>query len=220
MPSEKSLNLAAFDVDGTITFTDSFMLFLRFYVGKSKFILNLILLLPVFILYSIKIINRDKAKNQILQLFFKGEIEKNYKAKCLEFADIYSQITRNDAIEAIKNHQKKGEIVALVSASLEDYLQPFAHKLDIEHVIATKMEIKNGILTGKMLGPNCRAAEKYNRIIEKFGNIKIIAAYGDSRGDKEMIEAAQNKYYRTLKDAPINHKKIISQLYWGNIFPN
>lgn len=216
--SNKPLQLAAFDVDGTILFCDSFMLFLRFYAGKIGFILNIISLTPVFILYIFKIINRDAAKNRILSVFLKGESEETYKKKCNEFAKIYNIISRKDAIEAIKKHQKNGEIVALVSASLEDYLFPFANSLEINHVIATKMEIINGKLSGKMLGQNCRAQEKLNRIYENFGEIEIIAAYGDSRGDKEMIMAAKNQFYRTLIDRPANHKKIINQLYWGDNF--
>lgn len=209
--------LAAFDVDGTLTFTDSFMLFLRYKTSALVFALKLVSLTPVFIAYFFKLISRDITKEYILSSFLKGMKQADYQERCNNFAKIYDNIIRNDGIEAIKYHQSQGHIVTLVSASLEDYLIPFAKKHSIENVIATRLEIKNGILTGKMLGSNCRAQEKLNRIHEKFGDIEIIAAYGDSRGDKEMIDAATNKFYRTLNDAPPDYKKIKRALYFSKI---
>ncbi len=208
--------IAAFDVDGTITFTDSFMLFLRSTTSNWGFIVNLLLLLPYFLLYVLKINSRDKVKNHILNAFLGGKNIDEYKNNCTEFSKIYEKILRADALEAIERHKVAGHEIAMVSASLEDYLIPFANKLGIKNVIATKLEVKDNILTGKMLGPNCRAQEKVNRIYEYFGDVEIIAAYGDSRGDKEMIEAAKEKHYRTLIDEPKDKGKIVNDLYWGN----
>ena len=207
--------IAAFDVDGTITFTDSFMLFLRFTTSKWGFIAKLTALLPFFILYIFKIYSRDDVKNRILNAFLHGKNTKEYKEYCVEFSEIYAKILRSDALKAIESHKVAGHELALVSASLEDYLIPFANSLGIKNVIATKLEIKDDVLTGKMLGPNCRAQEKLNRIYQYFGDVEIIAAYGDSRGDKEMIEAAKEKHYRTLIDEPKNKGEIVRELYLG-----
>lgn len=212
------LKLAAFDVDGTLTFTDSFTLFLRFFAGKYKYFLNMIMLAPVFILYVLKIIDRDTTKNRLLARFFKGVDYDYYKARCVEFsAKAYPLIIRQDGLAKINNHLGIKDEVALVSASIEDYLLPFAASIGVSHVIATKLEVIDGKLSGKMLGPNCRAQEKLNRIRAYFGECEIIAAYGDSRGDKEMIDAAKNKQYRTLIDEPRNAKQIINELYFGNL---
>ncbi len=208
--------IAAFDVDGTLTFTDSFMLFLRFLTSKWDFIAKLIELTPFFILYILKIKSRDEVKNHILAKFLRGMDKETYQKKCQEFAKIYPKIMRHDALLAIERHKAAGHELALVSASLEDYLNYFAKSLEIKHVLATKMDFENNVLSGKMAGRNCRAQEKLNRIHEYFGDIEIIAAYGDSRGDKEMIDAAHEKNYRTLIDEPKNRRQIINQLYWGD----
>jgi phosphatidylglycerophosphatase C len=207
--------LAAFDVDGTLTFTDSFMLFLRFSTTRFGFLWRMIILLPVFTLYLVRIINRDGAKNHILSMFFKNMRVEKYQNLCNEFGAIYPKILRQDGIEAVKKHLENGDDVALVSASLEGYLIPLGEQLGVKTIIATKMEIIGDKLSGKMLGPNCRAQEKVNRIRKNYGNIEIIAAYGDSRGDKEMLEAATNAYYCHLKQAPLNAKQIKNALYWG-----
>lgn len=211
--------IAAFDVDGTLTFTDSFMLFLRFIAGKWGFVFKLLGLVPIFLLYGIRIISRDDAKNHILSTFLKDYQYADYIAKCEEFAKAtYPKIVRNDGMAAIKTHQGANDVVCLVSASLEDYLIPWAKTLGVEHVIATKMEVIDGRLSGKMRGPNCRAQGKVDRIREVFGDAPIVAAYGDSSGDTEMLEAAEQGFYRKLLDEPKNAKAIKNSLYWGDGF--
>ena len=215
----QNIKIAAFDVDGTLTFTDSFMLFLRYIAGKWGFVLKMLGLAPIFILYGIRIISRDDAKNHILSAFLKDFPYTDYIAKCEEFAKVtYPKIVRTDGMTAIKTHQGANDIVCLVSASLEDYLKPWAKTLGIENVIATKMEVIDGRLTGRMHGPNCRAQGKVDCIRAVFGNTPIITAYGDSRGDKEMLEAAEHGFYRKLLDEPKNAKAIKNSLYWGDGF--
>lgn len=217
MQTEK-YNIAAFDVDGTLTFTDSFLLFLRFVSGKMLFVINMIRLVPVFIAYGVRLISRDAAKNHILGVFLGGMPHEKYLSKCSEFASLaYPIIARTDGLSCLKSHQGIGDGVVLVSASLEDYLIPWAHSLGVEHVIATKMEVYNGKLTGKMAGANCRAQEKVNRIRAAFGNAEIVAAYGDSAGDKELLAASKAPYYRKLVDEPVNASAVKRALYWGNL---
>jgi HAD superfamily hydrolase (TIGR01490 family) len=217
MQNEK-LKIAAFDVDGTLTYTDSFLLFLRFVAGKPKFFINMARLLPVFLAYGARLIARDAAKNHILSMFLKNMPHDKYLAKCEDFAKlVYPIIARSDGMSCLKSHQGIGDLVVFVSASLEDYLIPWARTIGVEHVVATKMEVSNGFLTGKMLGPNCRAQEKVNRIRAAFGNFEIIAAYGDSRGDKEMLAQSKTGYYRRLIDEPENAKAIKNNLYWGDL---
>lgn len=194
------------------------MLFLRYYSGRTKFFLNLIRLIPSFTLYGLKIIDRDTAKNHLLTVFFAGEDFEHYRAKAQEFAKkAYSIIYRKDGLAAVSGHQNIGDEVALVSASLADYLEFWAADLGVKHVIATRLEVKEGKLTGKMDGPNCRAEIKLQEIRKHFPDYEIVAAYGDSRGDKEMLEAAKTPFYRKLVSEPRFSKKTRNDLYFGNL---
>lgn len=213
----ETTKLACFDVDETLTFTDSFMLFLRYSTGPIGFALRMISVAPYFLLYIVRIISRDSVKNHLLSTFFKDMPHPKYLELCRSFAaKIYPIIARDDGLLRIKSHQGVGDKVVMVSASLEDYLLPWAHQLGIDGVIATKMEIIGGRLTGRMYGENCRAEIKVKRIRELYPDAEIIAAYGDSAGDKEMLEAAITPNYRKLVDEPRNAKAIIHGLYWGN----
>ena len=213
-----SKTLAAFDVDGTLTWTDSFMLFLRYYSGRTKFFLNLIRLVPTFVLYGLKLIGRDTAKNHLLTVFFAGDDFENYRTKAQEFAKkVYPIIYRKDGLSAVSGHKNIGDEVALVSASLADYLEFWAVDLGVKHVLATRLEVVGGKLTGKMAGPNCRAEIKLQEIRKHFPDYELVAAYGDSRGDKEMLEAAKTPFYRKLVSEPRFAKKARNDLYFGNL---
>ena len=67
---------------------------------------------------------------------------------------------------------------------------------------ATKLEIKNGVITGKISGKNCHGYEKARRILEAYDLEKFdyIYAYGDSVGDREMLGLANYKFYKFFKD--------------------
>lgn len=97
-------------------------------------------------------------------------------------------------------HKEQGDRVVLVSASFEEYLGVWARKIGIE-VIATKMEVQGGKLTGRLATPNCYGAQKVARIRAQIDLTQFdeIYAYGDTRGDKEMLEIAKHKFYRVFE---------------------
>jgi phosphoserine phosphatase len=65
-------------------------------------------------------------------------------------------------------------------------------------LIASRLEVSGGKVTGKILGKNCHGDEKVVRIKEVYDltNYNIIAAYGDTGGDKPMLELADQAHYR------------------------
>jgi phosphatidylglycerophosphatase C len=217
-PAPKPKPIAAFDVDGTLTWTDSFMLFMRFVSGRWGFIVTLVKLLPVFGAYVLGLRNRDETKNRLMIAFLRGRSYPSYQEYCDDFADVaYPIIARRDALARLNAHVDARDEVVLVSASLEDYLKPWAKSLNIETVLATRVEVVNNKLTGRMVGPNCRCEQKVNRLREHFGDAHIVAAYGDSRGDHEMLAASENPGMLVFKEAPANRHAILWDLYFGDL---
>jgi hypothetical protein len=53
--------------------------------------------------------------------------------------------------------------------------------------------VKNGKLTGRITGNNCRCAQKVARLEKVYGNLNDyhLRAWGDTRGDHELLAAAQ-----------------------------
>jgi len=90
-------------------------------------------------------------------------------------------------------HQEQGHVVILVSASLGTYLHPLGDLLEVDAVLCTEMEEVDGVLTGKMIGKNCRGDEKVSRVQkwrEEAGidEDDLVYAYGDSSGDRQLME--------------------------------
>ena len=194
------MNIAFFDFDGTVTTDDSLTKFIHFVVGDIKFIWGMLLLSPILTAYKLKLIPNYKAKQYMLSYFFKGMSEEKF----MEVANEYSlkhmdTILRPKAMEKIAWHKEQGHKIVIVSASIECWLKPWCDENNLD-LIATKLEIKDGIVTGKFLTKNCYGIEKANRVQEQYNlsDYDYIYAYGDSRGDKELLGLADESFYKTF----------------------
>ena len=196
------MQLALFDFDGTITTDDSLLKFIRFVVGDRRFLLGLVVLSPMLVLYKLKLIPNYKAKQYMLSWFFKGMSKDAFLKVANEYSLVHiDKILRPKAIEKINWHKNQGHKVVVVSASIECWLRPWCEKNGLE-LIATKLEIKDDIVTGKLLSKNCYGVEKINRIKEIYNlkDFEYIYSYGDSSGDKQMLELAHEKFYKPFRD--------------------
>ncbi|MBX2963583.1 MAG: HAD-IB family hydrolase [Cyclobacteriaceae bacterium] len=192
--------LILFDFDGTITHKDSLWEFLVFYRGWPKTIINLIFLSPVLTLYAIGIVSNNTAKEILLKRFFKNESLDLFNQKCKVFATSQlNRIVRDTAKKQIELHRSQGATIVVVSASAENWVKPWCEQLNMD-CIATRLEVKEGRLTGHYLGKNCYGPEKVLRIKSKYdlNSFDEIIAYGDSRGDKEMLALAHTSHYRSF----------------------
>ena len=190
--------LALFDFDGTITFKDSFADFIRYAVGRKKFVIGAIRLTPMLFAYALGFVRNWKAKELVSAYFFGG-----WDSRLLEeIAAKYSRerlpgIIRENALEKIRWHKSRGDTVVVVSASINLWLAGWCADYDLD-LIATKLEVKDGRVTGRFLTRNCSGKEKKRRMEEQYDlkSFDHIYAYGDTPGDKAMLELADEKYYR------------------------
>lgn len=190
--------IALFDFDGTITTKDTLIEFIRFAKGPFRFYLGFILNLPYLIGYKLKFISNQTAKEKVLQFFFRDTPVQIFTEYCTDFSkNVLPKLIRPKAFEEIRRLKERNTIVVIVSASPENWVEAWARRLQLE-VITTRLEVKNGMITGKIVGKNCHGKEKVNRITEKYklNDYRIVAAYGDTNGDKPMLALAQKAYYK------------------------
>ncbi len=195
-------DIVFFDFDGTITTDDSLIKFIRFVVGDIKFAIGMVVLSPMLTAYKLKLIPNYKAKQYMLSYFFKVMTEEKF----MQVANEYSlkhidTILRPKAMEKIAWHKEQGHKVVIVSASIECWLKPWCDKHGLD-LIATKLEIKDGTVTGKFLTKNCYGIEKANRVHKQYNLSEYdhIYAYGDSRGDRELLELADESFYKPFRE--------------------
>lgn len=197
MPRERRLVL--FDFDGTLTTKDTLLEFIKFYHGAFKFYLGLVVLSPVLVAMVLKLIKNWRAKELVLAWYFKGTDVDLFNEKCATFsATIVPSLIRPRGIEALKKYQQEGD-VTIVSASPENWVAPWCLSHNVP-CIATRLEVQNNKLTGKISGKNCYGPEKVCRIKERYDltGYDLIIAYGDSSGDSEMLALASEPYYRAF----------------------
>ena len=84
------------------------------------------------------------------------------------------------------------------SASICNWILPWAQSVDIENVIGTEIEVKEGVITGKFKGENCYGVEKVKRFLElyPYRDTYQLYVYGDSSGDKPLLDIADFPFYK------------------------
>jgi len=191
--------IAAFDFDGTLTRSDTFLMFLIFQFGFAALLKGLWSNLGILMKYVFHKVSNHEAKQAIFSYFFKGMKITEFDAACQRFAlfKIPGQI-KHKAFEKCEWHRHKGHQIVIISASIRNWIEPWATNNGFQKVIATEVELDNEILTGRFSGKNCHGAEKVTRLLSHFPerNNYYLYVYGDSRGDIEMMKFADFAYYR------------------------
>lgn len=194
--------IAAFDFDGTITRKDTLIEFLRFSGGSVRLYAVFALYSPLLVLMKLKLYSNQKAKEKIFAHYFKSMPIEQFDNLCRRF---YEQKGRAliyaEAKAQIAKHKEQGDEVVIISASLENWVCHFAEALKADKLLATQVDIQDGKLTGHFFTANCYGKEKVNRLLSVYPerNKYYLMAYGDSRGDKELLQFADEQHYKSFK---------------------
>ena len=194
--------IAAFDFDGTITRKDTLIEFLRFSGGSVRLYAVFALYSPLLVLMKSKLYSNQKAKEKIFAHYFKSMPIEQFDNLCRRF---YEQkglaLIYAEAKAQIAKHKEQGDEVVIISASLENWVCHFAEALEVDKLLATQVEVEDGKLTGRFLTANCYGKEKVNRLLSVYPerNKYYLMAYGDSRGDKELLQFADEQHYKSFK---------------------
>ena len=196
------LKLHAFDFDGTITRRDSLIEFIRYTEGSLSLALWAVMHLPQLLLMKMGRYPNDRLKENLCRLMFGGGDELLLKLKARLFASDRGDLLRPGAMAAIQAALDRGEKVCVVSASPSLWVEPFFHDYPDVVLLCTKLKTENGKFTGRFAGANCYGEEKVRRLKAAFperGQYHIVA-YGDSRGDREMLAYADEAHYKPFRD--------------------
>ena len=191
------VRVAAFDVDGTLTRRDCVVPFLRQVAGTGVLGRRLASQ-AVTVATLARRGDRDGLKSAATAAAFTGQPLDRIEQLATEFAEsVFSTGLREDTVAQLDEHRERGDTVLLVSASFEVYLRPLAGLLGADDVLAARLEVgADGMLTGRMDGPNCRGPEKVRRLHAWLddhtgGRSAVhVTAYGDSPGDRELLNDA------------------------------
>lgn len=213
--------LVVFDVDKTLIKKDS-LIITAIYNRSLFFILfKLIFLIPFYILWICKILSTNKFKEKFIETFEICEkinkIDKNNN--WLE--NILKKEIRKEALERIKMHKKNGDFIVLCTASPRMIIEPLADFLNVK-LICTEMVYSTNKWIPKIKGKNCNGNEKLKRLKDNINinKFNLLEVYGDSRGDKEILQAADIPHFKSFNDNPKKYPyfSIVSLLPFLGLF--
>ena len=197
--------VAAFDFDGTLTRRDTLFPFLRHTLGMTAFVRHVFVLLPILAGYGLGLIRNDIAKEKVFIRCLAGMNMDVLRQKGELFAaNVLPNLLRPEAMMRLNWHKQQGHRCVVISASLELYVRPWAQRAGFDEVIATHLETReDGRITGKLSGENCFGIEKTRRLQALLGarDGYTLYAYGDSRGDRELLSLADYAYYRKIPNS-------------------
>lgn len=186
--------VAAFDFDKTLTRRDCVIPFIR-RVTSARQVLATVFDVPHVLGAGVRR-DRDRLKEILTKRAFSGMPRAALEESGRRFAEqVVEEWMRSDTLSRLDWHKKSGHLTGIVSASYGVYLAPIAENLGLDFVIATDLEFDHhGLATGRMVGGNCRGAEKARRLkvwlMNQGLNEPVLYAYGDSSGDRELLAMA------------------------------
>jgi phosphoserine phosphatase len=94
----------------------------------------------------------------------------------------------------VRTMKRLGFTVAIVSGGFIEIVQELARELDIDHAHANRLEVRDGILTGRLVGDivdRAGKAKALRRFAQEAGlPMSRTVAIGDGANDLDMLEAA------------------------------
>ncbi|HTL07050.1 MAG TPA: HAD-IB family hydrolase [Chitinophagaceae bacterium] len=193
--------IAFFDFDGTITTKDSFLEIIKYCKGSARFYMGFILNAPFIIAWKAGLISNQAAKERMMQYFFGRMTQERFNEMSNQFsATALPSLVRPKALLEIKKLLAAGTEVVIVSASAENWLQHWCQTNGVQ-LLGTKLAVKEGRITGKIENRNCHGQEKVARIRQAYdlSAYDEILGYGDTKGDKPMLELATFSFYKPFR---------------------
>jgi phosphatidylglycerophosphatase C len=197
--------VAAFDFDGTLTDSGSVFPFLLSLRGPWPVLRTVVRYAPALLRAAVVGgTAADDVKEKIFVRLLGGLPVQEVDRRGAEFAARYlRRHLREDTRRRLEWHQRRGDHTVIVSASPEAYVGPAGELLGVDGVVATRLAVGGGgLLTGGYEGKNCRGAEKYARLVvylrsrgllsSNGGEQPVLWAYGNSRGDLRLLNAADH----------------------------
>jgi HAD superfamily hydrolase (TIGR01490 family) len=151
-----SVVAALFDMDKTIIAENSASLYLQHrYENGEVSGWDLAKGLGAYLQYKVGVLDVKKW-TQGMMTEYRGQLETELLEEGRRIFDAKVRASiYPEAAEIIRDHQRRGHAVAIVSGSTRYIVEPMADHLDVDHFLYTRLEVESGRLTGRVLEPLC-----------------------------------------------------------------
>jgi phosphatidylglycerophosphatase C len=190
-PPASGRPLAVFDLDGTLLRGDSLLPFLVRYGRRARKWRALGGLGIDLLAYALRLRSDSATKARVIRRFFAQTPLPGLEAHVRHWCEHWLPTQLHPAgVQRLREHQRQGDRVILLSASPSLYVPAIGRALGIAEVLCTQAEVVGGMVTGALASANCKGEEKLQRLRAHLGVADAPAgshAYGDHHSDLPVL---------------------------------
>ncbi|HEY5658479.1 MAG TPA: HAD family hydrolase [Myxococcota bacterium] len=184
---------AFFDMDKTLISENSGSLYMKHRYQKGEISgVDLLKGIGAYLQYKLGLLDiRNWTKNMMVQ--FRGKSEEELQKEALQwFDEMVAQTIYPEAEQLVREHQAAGHVVAIVSGATKFVVRPLAARLGIEHMLYTRLEVEEGLFTGRVIEPICFEEGKIYWLQQFIEEHEVDLArswfYSDSITDRALLD--------------------------------
>ncbi len=215
--------VAAFDCDGTLIRGDATRLFLWQLRGPLGCLQDLVRIAPTLVRWQLGSVSTAAFKERLLARAMAASSPQRLQ-EVLRHGIPAALIRRlrPEALRRLEWHRGCGHRLVIVTASPRFLIQPLADHLGID-LLATETSDPHAFTADRpflLTSPNCKGAEKVERLGEwlaqPLSSIRL-HAYGDTRGDRELLGAAAEPHWRSFSAERVPYPGMGPALPWTSL---
>jgi len=147
---------AFFDMDKTLLAENSGTLYARYRYERGEMSgWDLVKGLGAYLRYKAGILDIS-AWTKDMMVEFRGQSEVALTREANRwFKEMVVQTVYPEAVELVREHHERGDVVAIVSGATRFVVKPLAEHLGIRHFLYTRLETVDGRFTGRVIEPIC-----------------------------------------------------------------
>lgn len=192
------MQLAVFDLDGTVTRHDTLLPYVGGYLNRERWRWpSMLRVAPTVALFVVGKADHGQLKASLIKSTLGGCT----RSQILDWTEKFVRGLLEgglfaDARRKISAHRDAGDRLVLMSASTDLYVPTVGRSLGFHEVICTGVRWEGDRLRGDLTTPNRRGSEKtrcLKELQQRFPEVPIVA-YGNARSDLEHLQLAQQGF--------------------------
>ena len=147
---------AFFDMDRTLVRCNTGTLWIKFLRRRGEITAARMLRAFGWIAqYKLAILDMERLSTKLIAEIA-GDPEDEMVEKCRHFfaAEVVAHVTQK-GLDAVSRHRAEGHVLAILTTSTRYISEQLAERLEIEHVLCTRLEVQDGRFSGTYVRPAC-----------------------------------------------------------------
>ncbi|MBM3214323.1 HAD family hydrolase [Candidatus Poribacteria bacterium] len=193
--SETRRAAAFFDVDGTLLDTNIVLFYVHYKThGMSParrwfWLAGFLRRVPILLLADK--VSRAGFNRLFYQMYQSMDAEEVKRLADDTFPTFAKPRFYAEGLATVREHQRRGDPVVLVTGTADFIAAPIARHIGADDVRAARLEERNGVFTGSLIGEPLSDERKADAVrryaVEHDLRLEDCAAYGDSSADAAML---------------------------------